>query len=240
MKKAMIGITSYRLYNGHTPYRSIVNLAYVQAIFKAGGLPVVLPIGIKTEDFENLASGLDGILFTGGGDLNPALFGEKMRYEVGGIDNSRDEMEIALVKYVIRQQMPFLAICRGIEVLNVALGGTLYTHIADQLPDALHHPCYPDLPRNLIAHYVAVEKDSRLLEIFGSQTVGVNSLHHQGVKDVAPGLKVSACASDKLVEAVELPDFPFGIGVQWHPEELPESLPMQNLFKAFVKAAENN
>jgi putative glutamine amidotransferase len=119
----------------------------------------------------------------------------------------------------------------------VALGGTLFTHVADQLPNALHHPNYPDQSRDLPAHTVSVEADSRLAKIFGSTNIWVNSLHHQGVDKIAKGLRGTAFAPDTLVEGLEMEDYPFGVAVQWHPEAMPENSQMQALFKAFIEAA---
>ena len=131
---------------------------------------------------------------------------------------------------------PFLGICRGFQVANVALGGTLYTHIPDQHPNALRHDWYPDIPRDTIAHEVRIEEDSRIGQIFGAPLLRVNSLHHQGIKDLAPVLNAVGYAPDGLIEAVELPDHPFGCAVQWHPEWLTTQHEMRNLFRKFVEA----
>ena len=132
---------------------------------------------------------------------------------------------------------PFFGICRGAQVVNVALGGNLYTHIEDQHPDALKHDYYPDYPRNRLSHPVRVEEGSRLAGIVDEPVLQVNSLHHQGIKGLAPTLKPVAYAPDGIIEAVELSDHPFGLAVQWHPEWLTDQQPMRNLFKAFVDSA---
>jgi putative glutamine amidotransferase len=237
MPKPWIGITSYRTDKGYYVPRAAVGQAYIDSILQAGGIPLLIPVGIPEAQLPQLCSGLDGLLLTGGGDIDPTRFGEMMHPKVRSIDTARDEIEIALAKLVVKEKKPFLAICRGIQVLNVALGGTLYTHISDQLPDALLHPCYPDLPRNLAVHEVKLVEGSQLAGIFGGPKVRVNSLHHQGLKDVAPGLRPTGFAPDGLVEVLEVPDHTFGIGVQWHPEAMPESVQMQALFRAFVDAA---
>lgn len=135
--------------------------------------------------------------------------------------------------------MPLLAICRGIQVLNVAQGGTLYQDIGAQVPEAIQHTWYPDHPRNYLAHTVAVTPGTHLARLAGKTTLSVNSGHHQAVKDLAPGLTVSAYAPDQLVEAVEVEGHPFAAGVQWHPEDLaPDDTPSQRLFDALVEACQ--
>ncbi|MCJ7625420.1 MAG: gamma-glutamyl-gamma-aminobutyrate hydrolase family protein [Anaerolineaceae bacterium] len=237
MSKPLIGITCYRTDLGYYVSRAAVGQAYIDAVLKAGGIPLLVPVGIPEVQLAQLCAGLDGLLLTGGGDIDPACFGELMHPKLRGIDTARDEIEIALTKLVMQTKMPFLAVCRGIQVLNVALGGTLYTHISDQLPGALHHACYPDLPRDLAAHDVKLEEASQLAGIFEAKTVQVNSLHHQGIRDLAAGLRPTGFAPDGLIEAVEVPDHTFGIAVQWHPEAMPQSIQMGALFSAFVDAA---
>jgi putative glutamine amidotransferase len=131
---------------------------------------------------------------------------------------------------------PILGICRGAQVMNVALGGTLYTHIIDQLPGAIDHD-YPGNMRKVIVHPVNVDETTRVAEIFGETLLKVNSLHHQGLKDIAPPLRVAGHAPDGLVEIVEIPDHPFAVAVQWHPEWLTDQQSTRNLFRAFVDAA---
>jgi putative glutamine amidotransferase len=157
---------------------------------------------------------------------------------VGELDPERDTLEIPLLRFVVAQEKPFLGICRGLQVTNVALGGTLYTHIEDQYPGALKHDWYPDIPRDTLAHPVRVEEGSRMAEILGEPLLQVNSLHHQGIKDLAPTLKAAAYAPDGMIEAVEMPGHRFGLAVQWHPEWLTDQEPMRKLFRAFVQAAE--
>lgn len=237
MAKAIIGISAGRVRAGQEVIRAAVNQRYVEAVQKAGGIPVIVPVGITARQFSTLFSRLDGFLLTGGDDIDPLQYGDEMHPSVGGVDVVRDEMEIAMVKWLLKEKKPLLGICRGFEIINVALGGTLYTHIADQLPNALHHPCYPDLPRDLLAHDVRIESGSRLAQIMGKTQVEVNSLHHQGVKSLAPGLTASARASDGLLEGFEIDEYPFALGVQWHPEELVHFPHMLALFKALVQAA---
>ncbi|NPV84905.1 MAG: gamma-glutamyl-gamma-aminobutyrate hydrolase family protein [Anaerolineae bacterium] len=236
----LIGVTASRSETKSDLPRAQVNETYIQALLQAGGTPLILPVGLSEEHLLPLCSSLDGFLLTGGADIDPALFGGQPHAEVYGIDHARDRMEIALTRLCAQNNIPLLAICRGIQVMNVALGGTLYTHIADQLPNALRHDWYPNFARDRLSHRVRIEKDSQLYRILGSETLEVNSLHHQGVAKVAPGLLASAFSPDQLVEALELRGHPFAIGVQWHPEELTAHLPMRALFNAFIQAASSS
>ena len=235
-KMAVIGITTGReIVDGN----EIIRLweAYVQAVLRAGGIPLLLP-PVGKLPVEAVLSHLDGLILSGGGDIDPALFAGKPHPSVYGIDPERDEQEIALMKAAVYQEMPFLAICRGIQVINVALGGSLYTDISDQLPGALAHPWQEGTPRDRLSHSVKVEAGSRLAELLGTTAqVQVNSLHHQGISRLADGLVGTATAPDGLIEAVEVAGHPFGLAVQWHPECLPASAPMQRLFQGLVTAA---
>jgi putative glutamine amidotransferase len=155
-------------------------------------------------------------------------------------DTDRDRVEMEVVRLALAREMPLLGICRGHQVLNVALGGTLWADVPSQMPGGLAHDFDKTHPRDYEAHTVEIAPDSRLAEILGCKVTAVNSLHHQGVKELAPGLRVSATAPDGLVEGIELPDHPFALSVQWHPEWLvPASAPMMQLFTRFVQAAQN-
>jgi putative glutamine amidotransferase len=237
MNPPLIGLTTSR--NKSSPGMPVISVteAYVQAILRAGGLPVLLPVGLSSPFLASLRGRLQGIIFTGGGDIDPARFHGIQHPRVYDIDHDRDTMEITLVNQAAAEGLPFFGICRGAQMVNVALGGSLYTDIHDQLGGSLRHDWYPDYPRDHPAHAVELVAGSRLADILGSKVVQTNSLHHQGLLDIAPGLKVTAHAPDGLVEAVELPHHTFGLAVQWHPEWLPEDAAMQALFRAFVAAA---
>jgi putative glutamine amidotransferase len=232
----IIGVTSTTILNKAGSTLCAVGQAYINAIQKAGGLPLVIPIGTAPPDIRTLTARLDGLLLTGGGDIEPHHFGGENHPKISGIVPERDRLEFTLLNLALEMDLPLLAICRGIQVLNVGLGGTLYTHIQDQLPNAVKHDWYPDYPRDRIAHTVSVSPDSKLGRIFGESEVPVNSLHHQGIEKLGHGLRSVASAPDGLVEAVEVIGAGFAMGVQWHPECLPDSLPMQKLFSAFVEA----
>lgn len=237
MNQPIIGITTYRTTNeAHHPILALGE-NYVQAVAQAGAMPVLIPLGLPDDQLDEILSRLDGILLSGGGDIDPATSGVEAVSEVSGVDPDRDRVEIRLVKTALSKYLPFLGICRGLQVINVALGGSLYSHIMDQHPQALKHDYYPDWPRDHLPHAVRIESDSRLAAILGTTNPKVNSLHHQAIHNLAPGLQATAYAPDNLVEAVELPDHPFGLGVQWHPEWLTTQAPMRALFRAFVEAA---
>jgi putative glutamine amidotransferase len=211
--------------------------AYTRALSQAGAAPVMIPLGLPEETLGHIISRLDGILFTGGGDVQPQFYGAQPHPKVDLVDDDRDRVEIHLLRQLIQTGRPFLGICRGIQVINVALGGTLYTDVLDQHAGAIKHDFYPDWPRNHLAHQVTLA-ESRLARILGSIDVAVNSLHHQGLRDLAPDLQALGYAPDGLVEAVELHGYPFGLAVQWHPEWLTEHASMRALFAAFIEAAD--
>lgn len=238
MKTPTIGLTTNRLVstNPLSPNHG-VSEAYIQAVSNAGGLPLLIPLGLPERDWQALAARLDGILFTGGSDIDPARFNGVPHPNVYGIDPDRDALEIALVRRAAQTGQPFLGICRGSQAVNVALGGSLYTDIADQVPGALRHDWYPDVPRGYRAHAVTLDPDSRLAGILGGTAAQVNSLHHQGLLQVGQGLAVSGHSPDGMIESIELPGHPFGIAVQWHPEWLQDDPAMRALFHAFIEAA---
>jgi putative glutamine amidotransferase len=238
MSLPLIGITvKYTAATQESAAQFMVGDAYVEAVLRAGGLPVLVPPVLSGSALEALFERLDGLLLTGGGDIDPARFGGEAHQRIYGIEPRRDTLEIELVRLAAGRDKPFMGICRGIQAVNVALGGSLYTDLADQLPKALKHDYYPDIPRDHLAHAVSIDPDSRLVDILGSQTCPVNSLHHQGLQRLASGLRAVAFAPDGLVEAVELNGHPFGLGVQWHPECLQADPAHRALFKALVSAA---
>lgn len=213
-----------------------MNDSYVRAIIRAGGIPVILPNNEDITCVEEIAGKLDGFLLSGGDDVDPALFGQRATGKLGAVIPRRDNFEIALARYVIEKtNKPLLGICRGIQVLNVALGGSL--HI--DLPDAgkLCHSLGM-YPRWVRSHSIQVASDTRLAAIMGAEEGRVNSFHHQAIDALADGLIVSAVSTpDNVIEAVELPGNQFVMGVQWHPEELTDREEAKALFHAFVEAA---
>jgi putative glutamine amidotransferase len=237
MEKPLIGLTTSRIPNPSGRPASGVNVPYTRAVAKAGGLPVLIPINLSMDDLDVLLTRLDGILFTGGDDIDPQQYGAQPHPKVEGIDVERDRLELHLVQAAIQIGKPFLGICRGCQVINVALGGSLYEDLTEQHPGAIQHDKH-GLPRDTLAHGIDINPDSLLAQILEVATTQANSLHHQGIRKLAQVLRASAFATDGLVEAFELPDHPFGVAVQWHPEELQEHAAMRRLFQAFVHACE--
>jgi putative glutamine amidotransferase len=184
---------------------------------------------------------LDGILLAGGVDLDPGTFGEPPHPALGNVDPARDTVELALARWAIEDGKPLLGLCRGLQVINVALGGTLHQDLAAELPGAIKHDYFPTsgFERDYLAHRVSLTEGTRLARTFGAVEVAVNSMHHQGIKRLGDELVASARAPDGLIEGIELPsDADFVVGVQWHPETLEAKEPRtRGLFEAFVGAA---
>jgi putative glutamine amidotransferase len=240
MNGPLIGITTEQITPSGKAAQNTLSAAYTQAVLQAGGVPLLLPVDLANNGLEALSVRLDGLLLSGGGDVLPARYGGQPHPKVGSVDTQRDDLEIALVQMAARQGWPFLGICRGVQVINVALGGTLYEDIASQCEAPLRHDYYPDWPRDHHAHTVEAAPDSCLVRLTGKQQFAVNSLHHQGLRQLAPGLKAVAWAPDGLIESVEISGHPFGLGVQWHPECLPHSPETRAIFAAFINAAQRH
>lgn len=234
MAKPLIGITTYNAKNKFERDIAAVQHTYIRAVAQGGGIPVLIPAILDDEDRFELYSSLQGILFSGGGDISIKYFNGEDHPEIHDVDDYRDVTELSLLKKSVTDGKPFLAICRGVQVMNVALGGTLYTHIPDQFSTTIEHS--QDEFTTLI-HPVNIDETSRMAEIFGETLLTVNSLHHQGLKDVASSLRVVGHAPDGMIEAVELSDHPYAMGVQWHPEWLTDQPVMRRLFKSFVDAS---
>ena len=234
--KPLIGITSSLVRNRSGSLACQLGQAYTSAIQAAGGIPMIIPTGLGATDLPALLPLLDGVLLSGGGDIDPQHFQGNPHSRVYGVLPERDELEFALVKGALAAQKPLLAICRGIQVLNVAFGGSLYTHLADQRENSRKHDYFPGYMRDKLAHTVSFACGSRLHDIYGETDIRVNSLHHQGIQGVAEGLEAIGFAEDGLVEALEVNGAGFALGVQWHPECLPDDPGSQKLFRALIKA----
>jgi putative glutamine amidotransferase len=213
------------------------NQAYVHAVARAGAAPVLIPLLEDSALLRVLYQRLDGLLLPGGVDVDPAHYGEEIHEKCGEISPLRDQVELALIRWAVQDGKPMLAICRGIQVLNVALGGSLIQDIGACRPAAGEHDWGSRHPRDHIAHLANIRPGTRLAGLTGTASLPVNSMHHQALEDVAPGLTVSATAPDGIVEAVEMEGHPFCLAVQWHPEELAAHDPRaQALFDALVVA----
>lgn len=229
--KPVIGITVSKLTDDVEKHKDAIPSAYAEAISKAGGLPLLIPNEYPLSDLADLLGKLDGLLFSGGGDIDPIHYGVQNDYYSHGISKGRDTLELALAKLALASELPVLGICRGFQLLNVALGGSLYTDIPTQRPSKINHSTLES-----DAHEVTVETHSRLFQILGSEHVRVNSRHHQAVRNLADGLQVTASASDGLIEAFELPGGRFFQAVQWHPENLPHRPEHRRIFESFIKS----
>ena len=240
--KPLIGCATYRKEIPQNPPLEIIGLtpSYIEAVKAAGGIPVLIPLTLSDEDLLAVFARVDGLILPGGGDVDPALYQESDAGLSKRIDPNRDRVEILLARTAVTQNKPLLAICRGIQVMNVALGGTLWEDLNTQRFDGLRHDLHGIHPRDYLAHPVRIDPNSRLAQSMGTTQPRVNSLHHQGVRDAAPEVVVTATAPDGLVEAIEAPGHPFAIGVQWHPEMLVFNDPhMLALFEGLVEASKN-
>ncbi len=227
----LIGVTPSLTEKGNIT----LNQDYVDAVFRAGGVPVLLPLTEDEKIMREMLCRVDGLLITGGADVGPDMYGEEKLPCCGETAPRRDRFEFPLCRLALEKDMPIFAICRGHQVLSCALGGTLYQDVAEQFGPKLKHPQY-DIPRDKV-HDMSVEEGSLLHKITGMTWFAVNSRHHQAVKTPGAGLKVIAHAPDGLIEGVELPGKKFVLGVQWHPEALSDRYAeAQALFNAFVEA----
>lgn len=190
---------------------------YFKSIYEAGGVPLVIPPSDDLTILPNLLDSLDGILLSGGADINPLFLGEDPVRELHNINPYRDRQELMIVKMAADRQIPILGICRGIQIMTAALGGTLYQDIYSQAEGKLIKHSQ-DLDRSYASHTVNIDKDSLLAEIMGNTILPVNSFHHQAVKEPAPGFRVCARSNDGIIEAVESTEYKSMLGVQWHPE----------------------
>lgn len=216
--------------------RYYLNRDYVQAVQSGGGTPVILPHDDGV-DVNTMLNAVDGLVLSGGEDIDPGLFGEEPWPENGTIDPCRDVFEISLAKRAIELKMPLLGICRGIQLMNVAAGGTVCQDIGRAIDRPYKHN--QQAPRWHVTHDINIKKKSTLFSIVGTETLRVNSFHHQMVGQLAPGFIISASSGDGVIEGIEMPgdDF-FCIGVQFHPENLCHRHPVfRNLFEALIVAS---
>jgi putative glutamine amidotransferase len=237
MLRPLIGITAYTRNYIEKGWDYDVSYASNSiAIAKAGGLPVLIPASVDLETLRAIYERLDGVLLPGGGDVDPSIYHADRHATTGGIDDDRDRTEMALTRWAMEDDLPAFGICRGIQVMNVALGGTLIQDVPSYIETQLRHDTSNE-PRSTIMHTVAMSDDSRLADIMGDTQVHVNSLHHQSIEKAAAAVRVTGYAPDGVVEAMEVPDKHFIMAVQWHPEDMLDDTRMLNIFTAFVDAA---
>lgn len=211
-----------------------LNLTYPTAIERAGGIPVIIP-PLQPDAIAALLGGLDGLLLTGGPDLHPSAYGQTPHEQLGPTEQEIDVFELALVDAAQREGLPVLCICRGLQALNVARGGTLVQDLPAMRPSDIGHR--QAQPGRIPTHAVSLRRDSRVASLLGRDTLLVNSFHHQAIDRLGRDLRVVGRAPDGVVEAIEATDGQFIIGVQWHAESLVENDEQQTLLQAFVRAA---
>lgn len=224
---------------GNTSPRFANNESYANAIAENGGAPVMIPSIANEQALGAVYDVLDGLLLTGGPDVDPARYGRQRHPLTDSGDTALEQAEFYLARRALDDGLPILGICRGIQTLNVVAGGTLYQDVGDEFRGmtALEHPA-DGQGRAYLAHTVSIDAETTLARAVGCTAIAVNSLHHQAVRDLAPGFVVTATAPDGLIEAIERPDRSFVVGVQWHPEELYRGEERWALlFRAFTAAA---
>jgi len=237
MPKPLIALPAAHItHKGRVPDYEI-NEMYIKAVIAARGFPIIVPSNIPKSDWQMLIDTFDGFLFSGGGDIDPLHYDGKVAANSYGFSEERDRFELGLVPLVLKADKPLLGICRGTQVLNVALGGTLVGDIATELTEAAKHDWFPNYARDKRVHQVTVFPETKLFDLMGQMKVSTNSLHHQAIKNLGQGLVLSAAAEDGVVEGVEMPGKRFVVGVQWHPEHLQDDHGMRALFEGFIEAA---
>lgn len=216
----------------------IMNQTYVRTVENLGALPVLIPLQMSQTTLRGIFERLDGLLLPGGEDMDPSTYGSERHPQLGATDKERDRTELLLTEWALAEGMPVLGVCRGAQVLNVACGGTLYQDLHSQRPDFAKHDYFPpNYERFRISHSIKIEADSHLAHALGT-VHEVNSMHHQGIDRLGEGLRAVAITDDGLVEGVEVPELPFVVGVQWHPEELARTdQHSSSLFYDFVCAS---
>jgi putative glutamine amidotransferase len=243
-----MGLGDSRPLIGIPAQRQVANLAgpgaefvlrerYVRAVADAGAAPVIVPLLAGEAALREVYNLLNGLLLPGGGDVAPERYGQKRHRGLGRVRHDQDRVEITLAGWALRDDLPVLAICRGLQVLNVAAGGSLFQDIRSQLPGSLDHTARDGSPKSEISHFVDVVAGTRLAALLGAERLGVNSRHHQAVDRLAEGFAVSATAGDGVVEGMEHASHRFSVGVQFHPEDLYQTQPrLAALFAGFVAA----
>ena len=209
---------------------------YTNAVAEAGGAPLILPILQDSEALYSVLDRLDGIIFTGGADIDPNRYNEQPIYGLGQVTPARDAHDFALLARCLEHHaFPVLGICRGIQLMNVQAGGSCYQALEKQKPDGIMHSLIDQYPLEYPSHNVLLERGSRLHAMYGKERLAVNSFHHQSLKDLGEGLTVTARAEDGVIEAVEREGRRFAVGVQWHPEMMASrDADAQKLFRAFI------
>lgn len=234
MMRPLIGVTGSP--QGDDPTEGVTcSIAVTEAVYRNGGQPLVIPLSDHYDAIAELAERLDGLLLSGGNDINPLYFGEQPLPGLGKVNPLRDELEIRLIREMIALDKPILGICRGCQILNVATGGTMYQDIHTQVPNVLQHS--QKAPRYHASHTVEIDTESKLYAITQTQSLQINSFHHQANRTVASGFRITALAPDGVMEAFESVAHRFVVGVQWHPENMIQvDEASHRLFQSFMQA----
>jgi putative glutamine amidotransferase len=236
-KYPLVGLPTLAIPPGPKPPRFGINQSYVRALTAAGCAPVLIPILDDDDRLRAIYDRLDGIVFPGGADVGPHEYGEAPIDNVNVIEAPRDRTELTLARWAFADDLPTLGICRGQQLLNVALGGTLYQDLRHQGVTTVEHSDVDGRARNSLLHRVRLDPGSRLAQLIDETSIEVNSLHHQAVKAIAPPLRVTGKSEDGVIESLESDERRFLIAVQWHPEEIDDLPWVQRLFAAFALAA---
>jgi putative glutamine amidotransferase len=236
----VIGLPTLAIPPGPKPPRYGINQSYVRALLAAGCAPVLIPLMDDQGRLRAIYERLDGIVFPGGADVAPSEYGEAPIDNLNVIEPERDRTELTLARWAYEDNLPTLGICRGQQLLNVALGGSLYQDLRHQGVTQVEHSEAHGQGRPALIHRVRLDPESRLAQLIDETSVEVNSLHHQAVKKIATPLTITGRSQDGVVEALESPERRFLIAVQWHPEEIDDLPWVQRLFAGFARAASSD
>ena len=238
MSRKLIGITCSSILQSAYGARDVLNRKYSHAVMEAGGVPLILPVFGGAEMAAHYLGAIDGLLLSGGVDVVPSEYGQEALPELDATDAGRDQLELPLIKLALEQNLPIFGICRGLQTLNIALGGTLYQDLPTQKPSGIQHSQSKlSVPRDAFTHTMLIEPNTHLASIVGAGEMKVNSHHHQAIDKLGKGLIVTALAPDGVIEAVEFPSKSFVVAVQSHPEETAtHDERSRKLFAAFVAA----
>lgn len=190
---------------------------YLNGIIQAGGIPMIIPYSTNTDILEEVCNYIDGVILTGGGDIDPLIYSNYINNKCGGINKFRDKEEIYIIKKMIEMDKPLLGICRGMQLLNIVGGGELYQDLDEEFGSKINHNHKEDADKKG-SHFVNIVENSKLYNAIKNEQLCVNSIHHQGIKKIAKGAIANAISEDGLVEGIEFPKLKFALGIQWHPE----------------------
>lgn len=235
----LIGISGAINYECKEVYpQTFISTAYTNSVLRSGATPLIIPVCNDDSAIKKMVSCFDGIILSGGQDIHPALFAEEPHKNIGAIVDARDALDFKIIKYASEMKKPVLGICRGLQVINVFFGGSLYQDIHSQTKSEVQHQ--QKARADLATHSINIKSNSFLHNIFGDKTL-VNSFHHQSIKDTANDFEITAVSpNDDIVEAIEYKGDSFIVGLQWHPEQLSEKdTKMQEIFNSFIKAIKN-